>query len=241
MKLSNALLICTSVLIASSCKRNIEEGHGKITSESRVVSGFTAVEISAPMDATITVDNTKQASVSLKGYANLLKKITTKVENGTLVIDKDNLIDFFNDEELHATIVVPSLEGLTISGASDADIKGNVTGAHFKLKVSGAGDVTIDKMSASEFESEMSGAGDLHIKGGEVNSASFRVAGAGDVSAYAMRAKTVIASVAGAGDVEVSVSDNLNAKVTGVGSVSYKGHPQVQSNISGIGEVEDAN
>jgi hypothetical protein len=241
MKLSNALLICSSILIASSCKRNIEEGHGKITSENRNVSGFTAVTISAPMDATITVDNTKQASVSLKGYANLLEKITTKVENGVLVIDKDDLIDFFNDDELHATIVVPSLEALTIAGASDADIKGAVTGAHFKLKVSGAGDVTIDKMSASDFESELSGAGDLHIKGGEVNNASFRVTGAGDVSAYAMRSKNVTAKVAGAGDVEVSVSDNLEAKVTGVGSISYKGHPQVQSDVSGIGEVEDDN
>jgi hypothetical protein len=241
MRITSIALLSLIVLSLFSCKRNIEEGHGTVKTETRDVSGFTAIEISAPIDATITVDSTKPVSVILKGYSNLLEKITTTVENGTLIIDKEHAIDLFNDEDLTATITVPSLSSLGIAGASDADLKGNISGPSFKLTVSGAGDVTIDKLNVNDFESKMSGAGDLHIKGGVVNNASFKVAGAGDVSAYALRAKIVTASVAGAGDIEVTVSDNLDAHVAGVGSISYKGHPQLQSKVSGIGGVEDAN
>jgi hypothetical protein len=241
MRITSIAVFSLLGLSLLSCKRNVEEGHGEVKTETRNVSRFNAIEISAPIDAIITVDSTKPISVALKGYANLLDKITTTVENNTLVIDKEHVIDLFNDEDLTTTITVPSLSSLSIEGASDADIKGSINGSTFKLKVSGAGDVTIDKLNVDDFESTMSGAGDLHVKGGAVNNASFSVAGAGDVSAYALRAKTVTASVAGAGDVEVTVSDNLNAHVAGVGSISYKGHPQLQSNVNGIGGVEDAN
>lgn len=237
------VLFLSSCILLSvvSCKRNSEEGYGKIITNNISVAGFSSIEIGAPLDAEIIVDSTKSASLSIKGYANLLEKITSKVEGGKLIIEKEGLIDFYTDKDIVATIIVPSLSAFTINGASDADIKGNLTGNSFRLKVSGAGDVTIDNLHVNNFESTLSGAGDLTIKNGIVENASFHVRGAGDVSAFALQAKTVNANVTGAGDIDVSVSEKLNARVAGAGSISYKGHPQVQSDISGIGEVDDAN
>lgn len=234
--------IFLSLVLTTSCKRNVTEGHGKIVSENRAVGSFSAIEINAPIDAIITVGGATQTSVSLKGYANLLEKIKTNVENGTLVISKDNVINFYSDEDMIATITLPSINSLSIRGASDADIKGIVSGDKFVLKVSGAGDVSIEKLNVNNFESSLSGAGDLKVEAGVANIASFMVRGAGDISAYALACKKVDANVSGAGDIKVNVSEELNAKISGAGSINYKGHPKnVSSNIKGFGEVEEVN
>lgn len=236
------IVICVCVaMLSASCKRNTTEGHGKISTEARSLESFTSVEIGAPLDVKIVVDSTKQSSCTLKGYQNLLEKINTKVENGILIIDKEDIINFYTDHDVIATITVPSLKMLTIKGAADADIQGTITGDNFSLKVSGAGDVVIHDLNTNSFESVLAGAGDLTIKKGNVNNVIYQVRGAGDVDAYALLTKNTKASVSGAGDIEVNVSENLDARISGAGSISYKGHPKVQSDINGIGEVEAAN
>jgi hypothetical protein len=216
-----------------SCKQT-----GKTKTENRMVSDFNAIQLSAPVNATIKIDNTVPASVQLTGYDNILDKIKTEVIDNTLIIKKDGVFHFDLDKDVKAIITIPSIHALTISGAADADLKGNITGDEFNLKVSGAGDVKIENINTNVFTSSLSGAGSLEIAKGIVNTASYKVAGAGDIDAFPLVSKDVKAMVSGAGDISLSAIEHLDVHISGAGDVKYKGTPVISSDINGIGSLE---
>ncbi|MBS1774045.1 MAG: DUF2807 domain-containing protein [Bacteroidetes bacterium] len=229
-------ILCAGSLLIASCKSNgSKEG---ATTENRSVTFFNAIEISAPLDADITVGGTT-STVQLKGDKKLLEKIKVEVKGDRLVISKDDGIwPFHLNEHLSAVINVPSLTALEISGASDANVKGDIKTSNFTLDVSGAGDVTLASLTADNFTSSLSGAGDLTINGGTVGNATFRVTGAGDVAAFPLVCKQVETHVAGAGDIELTANEKLDVHIAGAGSVTYKGAPSITSDIKGAGSLE---
>lgn len=231
----SAIVLLTSAI---SCKRRTEEGHGKVGVKDYNVTTFSSVDVGAPIDIDMTVGNVTKPTVSIKGYENLLGKITCKVENGVLKIDKDGIFTLYTDKDIKATITVPSLTALTIRGTSEAKIHGNITGESFVLNIKGAGDVTIDELNTNSFVTKVSGAGDLDVKNGAVSKAEFNVTGAGDVDAFGLQIKDLTADLSGAGDIDVSVSGSLNSSINGAGSVNYRGNPTVSSDINGIGSLE---
>lgn len=240
MKKGLFFLLSLSVLCIS-CKRNVTHGTGESGSDTRNVSGFSAIEISAPVHAMIKVDSNAQAAVELEGYKNLLSLIKTEVRGNTLRIYMDDLAHYNTDKDIVAHITVPSLTSLEISGAGEADIAGKVSVTDFKLDITGSGDVMIENISSNNFSADLSGAGNLEIKNGSTDKAIFDVTGAGAVSSYPFVAKHVVATVTGAGDIEVNATEHLDANITGVGNISYKGHPVIAQDITGAGDLEDAN
>ncbi len=231
---------CCITLFVSSCGPRWDRGN--VQTVKRAVSEFNSVEISAPVDAVITVREGAPASVLFKGYDGEIKEIKTEVVDGVLKLYQEDGFSFDIDENVKAEIVVGTLSSLTISGAADVKTEGNIKAAEFVLTVSGAGDVKIDEINATKLTVEAAGAADIDIKRGMVTSAQYHFSGAGDLKAYGLQSKEVSASVAGAGDIKVSVSDALSASISGVGSIHYKGNPPtLTKSISGIGSIVDAN
>jgi hypothetical protein len=190
----------------------------------------------------VTVQPGATASVSFKGFPDVLKKIKTEVVDGRLRIYSDEKHWNFNfDENAKATITVGSLTELDMAGAADVDVTGNITGDAFVLNVAGAGDVKIDELNTDKLSVDAAGAADVTIKKGVVRVAEYDFSGAGDLKAYGLQSSDVSASVSGAGDVKVSVSQSLDASISGVGSIQYKGNPSVSKSVSGIGSVSQAN
>lgn len=230
-----------SSLLFFSCKQNIVSGSGDKTDDTRDVSSFTAVDISAPVNATINIKEGAASSVHLSGYKNLIGHIKTKVEGNTLRIYVENHVDMITDKKVDAEITVPSLWALSLSGAPDVQTHGNITGHDFKLDVSGASKVTIDDLNTPSFNVDLSGASDVEIKSGTVAHAEYDITGAGKVEAFPLETVETVAMLSGAGKCEVNVKQKLNAHVSGVGKISYKGHPVLNSDVSGVGKVVDAN
>jgi hypothetical protein len=208
--------------------------------QQRAVEAFTSVDISAPLTATIHVVPGAQPSVKLSGYKNLLQEVKAKVEGSTLKIFNEHSINFDTDKEISADITVSSLSDLDIHGAADALVDGNITGDEFRLKISGAGDVSIEKLTVSNLTATISGAGDVGISSGSVGTAQYSISGAGNIKTFNMQANDVRAKVSGAGDMEVTALRSLDAKVSGAGSIRYKGNPTLKSETSGIGEIAAA-
>jgi hypothetical protein len=242
MYMKNSLLLSFlfATILLSSCGRRVITGSGVTDSQVRTVTAFNMIDIEAPVDATIHVQPGAQPSVTLSGYSNLLNEIRTEVEGSTLKIANRNSINFDTDKDVSAEITVSSLSDLAIHGAADAIVKGNVTGSDFKLKISGAGDVSIEKLTVGNLTAGISGAGDVDINGGSANEAHFTISGAGNIKTYNLQANDVSAKVSGAGDMEVTALRSLDAKVSGAGSIRYKGHPALKSKTSGIGEIAAA-
>lgn len=225
----------------ASCMQNIVVGKGDKVTEQRAIQAFTSIEISAPVDAIITMDNGASPTLELNGYKNVFAHIKTEIKGNTLHIFTDKNVRIDNDRGVDILIRMPQLSGISISGASDVEVKNTITGDEFSLTVSGAGDIDIDDVNVKRFVTDLSGAGDLTIKKGTAEQANYQLSGAGDIDAYSLVAKNVIASVSGVGDIKLNATESLDASVSGAGSIDYKGHPVVKSDKSGVGSIEDTN
>ena len=239
------ILVCAVLsvtLFVSSCRMNTLKGEGNKTTAAPSLPSFDAIEIEVPLKANITVQTGAQPGITMNGYENILKHIITTVKNNTLYITSDlGEMWTIDCDGLTTQITLPSLTTLTLSGAPDADIHGNVTGGNFKLSVSGAANVVIDDINVDAFSSDVSGAADITVKGGTVKSAAYEISGAGKVKAFPLQASETNASISGAGTSEVTALTKLSASISGAGTIKYKGHPSISKEVSGVGSITDAN
>lgn len=229
--------VAAGTLMSVSCKENIVQGKGPVTSEKRKIAAFDQVKIDMPVEATIVMGDAH--SVEVKANENLLKHIRTEISGNTLRIHHDGVL--YTNGDVEVLIHMPSISMLDISGAADAEIKGDITGKEFTLDVSGAADVDIEQMNVDEFKTKLSGASKLNVHKGAVQHAAYKVTGAGEIYASSLETKSAEARVSGAGEMELNVTDNLDAHITGAGSIDYTGHPQVTSHIAGVGSLNDVN
>jgi hypothetical protein len=242
MKTSHILLACSAFLIlTASCGRRVIEGSGPSKTEGRNVSGktFTSIEISAPVDAHITVGGAP--SLSFDGYANIIPHLRTEVRDSVLRIYVDETTDIDANKNVIANITIPSLEGLDLSGSSDATVAGPINVPEFSLDVSGASTVDLQELHVQSFSSDMSGSTKLILRSGDINNGSFDVSGSGEINAFGVAQQTATLDLSGSAEAEVNVATKLRVEVSGSGNVRYKGHPSITQDISGAGSVTDAN
>jgi len=241
MKKRLLLAAVAVVLLCSlySCKPII--GGGAVKDESRTVGSFSAIHISAPVKAVITVQEGAAPSLQLNGYENLLKEIKTEIRNNVLTISLPDGMHVETDKNVVATITVPALVSLDLSGASDAEISGKITGKEFSFDISGSGNVIADDISVTSFSVDVSGSGNVEVKAGNVQDADYEVSGSGSISTFGLQVQNAQASVSGAGNIELTAMQKLDADISGAGNVQYKGHPQLSQNLSGAGSISEAN
>lgn len=243
MKKCLLLFACfATIVFASSCKRNVLRGEGNKTSSSPAVASFNAVNINVSVKADITVQSGAQPTIQLNGYENVIKYIKTEVKDNVLYLTTDLGETWDMDcNDVTAQITVPSITALTLTGAPDADMHGNIAGSDFKLEISGASKVVIDNINVDNFSSDVSGAADIEVKGGAVKHASYEISGAGKILAFPLQANETTASISGAGKNEVTAISKLQATISGAGTIKYKGHPTITQEVSGVGSISDAN
>jgi len=188
--------------------------------ETRPVSGFTALGLSAPIQVELTLGD--RESVVLEGDEALLAKVETVVEGNSLKIrnrkrDESDWSLGWTRKSLRARIVAKRIDAIAISGSGDVHAR-ELSGDSLAIAISGSGDVAIDS--------------------GKVASLSVRIAGSGDVKLAKVDAQSVSVSISGSGDALVWARQSLAVKVAGSGDVSYYGDPAVSSSIAGSGTVK---
>ncbi len=230
-----------ALMCLASCGQHVITGQGASKTESRALqsAAFNKIEISAPVDARITVGG--PAALSFEGYANIIPHLRTEVKNNTLRIYLDEITDISTDKNLIAHISLPALAALDLSGSSDATIAGVLNAQSFSLDMSGASDVTINELHVKDFEADMSGSTSLSLMAGDIGNGNFDVAGSGEIKAMGVIQQSAELDIAGSGETEVNVSAKLNVDISGSGAVKYKGHPAISQEISGSGSITDAN
>jgi hypothetical protein len=228
--------------ISMSCRTNRLVGEGNKGSSHPTVSAFDAVDVKLPIAVDITVQEGAAQMIRIDGYENLLSHVVTKVVGHKLKIYTDLDPSWSMDcDNIVCHIIVPSMAALSLSGAPDADVHGNIAGDEFKLDISGASTVTIDNINVNKFSTEVSGAGEIKVNGGSVKHADYSVSGAGKIKAFPLNTEETTAEISGAGRGEVSASQKLMASISGAGHIKYKGHPSVSQQVSGAGSIAEAN
>jgi Putative auto-transporter adhesin, head GIN domain len=235
--LLSAIIIFLPVFF-TCCKMNVLKGEGNKTTTTPAVASFNSVIVELSLKVVVNVQEGAPPGIELSGYENLLKHITTKVEANTLTIS-DDLDETWRIEckDVVAKITVPSIAALTMRGATEGEIHGNMTGPGFNLSISGLGDVNIDNAMVDYLTVKISGAGNVRVKAGAVKTAEYRISGAGDIDAKGVQANEVKGVISGSGNIGVWAVQKLDAKVSGAGDITYKGSPVVTKSVSGSGSV----
>ena len=121
----------------------------------------------------------------------------------------------FNSE---GCLKTPSMN-ITISGASDADIKEVITG-NFSITADGASDIDIDSLKADNVSIATFGAGDVDAKLYDVKNTFMSISGAGDMDIDFTNCGYAKAEVSGAGDIELSGTlHELDKSVSGAADI----------------------
>jgi hypothetical protein len=188
-------------------------GSGVLKSETRAVSGFSAIHLSGV--GNVAVRQTGKESLKIEADDNILPLLTSKVVNGVLELSVEKGHNPQPKKPIRYTIEVKSLKGLSLSGA---------------------GNIEAESLQTSKLAVTASGAGNVKLKG-RADDLAVTVSGAGNYEGEALQTRQAKVNISGAGNAVVRVSDSLDAKVTGVGSVEYLGSPQVRKSVTGVGSI----
>lgn len=187
-------------------------GSGVPASETRELLAFGGVTLAGAAD--VTVDVGAEQSVIVHADDNLLALVTTEVENGMLVVSQSEPFDAVTPPRVEVS--TPSLDA---------------------LRLSGAGDLTVEGSDLERLDVSLTGAGTLRGSG-SVGRLDLMLSGAGNIDLEGLAAADVTAMLSGAGNIVVHVTGALDAKVSGVGTISYSGDPaEVKRAVMGPGAI----
>ncbi len=189
-------------------------GSGSMKSETRNVSGFSAIDVSGAFEVEIVAQ--KDFSVEVEADDNLLELIKTEVDGDTLKIKSEKSLKSSNP--LKIRISAPNIESLDLSGASKVNIV-NLNNDSLSLDSSGASKIKIEGTTKS-FDVEMSGASRLDAEN--------------------LKAENVSVDSSGASSAYVFVTNELKADLSGATNVTYSGSPKnIQKKTSGASSVKE--
>jgi hypothetical protein len=129
--------ISISLLMLVGALAGCVQGQGPVTSETREVGAFSRIEASAGIRVVVRIGPSE--AVEVTAQENLLPVIATDLRGDTLSIEASE--DFTSLEPVTVTVVVPALDGITLSGGSQAVIDG-LDAESLELRIRGGAQVT---------------------------------------------------------------------------------------------------
>jgi len=199
------------------------------------VTGFTKVSFGVPGNLYISIG--PDYKVILEGDKDLLDEIETVVSGGRLVIKKENWNRNLNKKVI-VSITMPSVEGLSVSGSGQAEIRDAVKTGDLDLAVSGSGKLFVNDLTADNLGCSISGSGDVIIRGsGSVSESEVSISGSGSYAGEGLKINTAAINISGSGNCVCNVAGTLEARVSGSGNITYIGNPRIDARVSGSGRV----
>jgi len=105
------------------------------------------------------------------------------------------------------------------------------------VRISGAGNVALEKLSQRELALTISGSGQMQAQG-TVERVSATISGSGDVRLGELAAKRLTAKISGSGRIEAAPKDEADVTLSGAGTVKLLTRPaSLHSKVSGAGRI----
>lgn len=231
---TTALLAAAATVMITGCGMASAASE---TSRDFPVGAFQRIETGGSAD--VVVKTGTAPSVRATGDSSRIEKLEITVENGTLRIrEKSSWWGGGSSGKLRIAVGMGTLTGIGVSGAGDVSVD-RVATPKFDAKVSGAADLRLASIAVDSADLSVSGAGTI-IASGTAKRARAAVSGAGDVKIAGLRTETLDATVSGAGDIEAFATQTASARVSGAGDIKVRGGARCQVSKSGAGSVDCA-
>ncbi len=238
-KISLFTLFAACLLPLTACSfistgQQVVRGSGKVTSESRPVSGITAVGHGTIGDLTITLGD--QEALTVEAEDNLLPYLETFVTNGTLTIRNKPEVNLLPTQPVRYHLTVKSL--LSLANSSSGNIAApQITGQNVAINLSSSGNIMVEGVQADALSVKSSSSGDITINGGQAGQQIISLSSSGKYLAPEVKSGSATVTISSSGDANIWVTDQLNANISSSGNVNVYGSPKIIQHSSSSGKV----
>jgi hypothetical protein len=195
-------------------------GSGNLETKEYSFADFTAIEISSAFQ--FEVEQSGSFSINITADDNAMDYVQVAKNGQTLTIGFRNAPGF-RRVTLKASIAMPQLRGLTVSGASRGTISGFSSGEDLDVTVSGASRVTGD-ITAGNAEFGISGASTIQLEG-TADDMVAEVSGASRFNLDDFTVDNAEVNISGASTGTINLTGRLDADVSGASTLLYIGEP----------------
>jgi putative autotransporter adhesin-like protein len=187
-------------------------GSGTRQTQKRDVASFNSISTEGAFDIEVVCQ--KPLGLEIEGDSNILPLITTEVSNNVLHVK--SVRGYSVHDPVTLKISVPSLEGVSASGA---------------------GTIVVSGVKSEKFEIHASGAPTIRVSG-DSKVIDIDTSGAAKIDTHKLGAAQAVVESKGVSSVEVFAADQLDVTVSGPSHVIYEGDPVVKKTVHGPGSVE---
>lgn len=222
-----------TALLFASCNFNANsiQGSGNVTTEKRIVQGdFTKISVSNAID--LVIEQADATEIVVEADDNLQKEITTKVENGTLII-KCKYSSFRDVTKKKVTVKMPKIDRIEASSASSVVSTGIIEGMDIDLETSSA--ATMDVKLESDNITVDTGSGSSVQVEGKALKISTSASSGSTINAHKLLANDVTAEASSGANVNVHPIVSLKAEASSGGSINYDSTPKTIEKTSNSG------
>tara|TARA_R110002124_G_scaffold163743_1_gene331143 strand:+ start:234 stop:974 length:741 start_codon:yes stop_codon:yes gene_type:complete len=233
------IVVAVSALLLASCNQVINlksiTGSGEVITENRTVTDdFKSIEVSNSID--LVVEQSDKVQITVEADDNLINSITTKIENGVLIISCD-YDSFFDIESKKVTVKMPSIEALRASSASSVSSSNKLRGEEITVRASSAANIKLD-LEYDRVDAKASSAGTIAMNGLALSLNSAASSGS-DIDADDLFSNEVIATASSGASITINPIVKLKAKATSGSSILYVKTPKsIERKTSSGGSIE---
>ena len=229
--------IIGAILVLGACTSPADDSDAPRAGSQRSfqVGEFQTVALEGSHDVVVTVGGAP--SVRAEGDAAALERLEIEVEDGTLRIGSRNKrwFNFTRGGGVTVYVTTPTLNGAKISGSGDMRVD-RAQAQTFQAEIAGSGDMEIGALQARRANFAISGSGAIRAAG-TADEADVSIAGSGDVSLDRLQTRRASINVAGSGNTSVRASEAVEGSVMGSGDVTVLGGARCSVSKSGSGDV----
>jgi hypothetical protein len=222
-------ILCTLLILNLRGWPGVLIGSGNLETEAYAFTNFTEVEISSAFE--FEIKQSSSYSINVTADDNVLDYVRVSQDGQTLKIGLGRVI-WLGPVTLRASVTMPQLSGLTVSGASRGTVSGFSSTEDLDITVSGASRVTGD-ITAGNVEFGISGASTVQLEG----SADDMVADVSGASSFNLDDFTVNnadVDFSGASSGTINLNGRLDVDLSGASRLWYIGEPTMGTiDISG--------
>jgi hypothetical protein len=188
------------------------QGSGKREVQKREVQPFTSITTEGVFNIQVVCQ--KPQSLAVEADDNILPLVSTEVTNNVLRIK--NVKGYSATEPVAITIAIPSIDGLSVSGAGKIDITG---------------------LKNEKFEIDSNGAPQIKVSG-ITKVIDINTNGAAKIDTHNLHASKGVVDSKGVSKIDVDVTEQLDVTISGPSTVTYEGDPTINKTIHGPGKLE---
>jgi hypothetical protein len=199
-----------------------------------VEGDFKSIEVSSGID--LVVEQADKTEIIVEADDNLQNSITTKVDNGVLIVTSD-YNHFINIESKKVIVRMPIIEDLRASSASSITSTNTLKGENISLRASSAANINV-KIESDEVNCKSSSGSTITVKGLALHLDAVASSGS-NIDGNKLLANEVTAKSSSGSSIQIHPIVNLKATASSGSSISYNNIPHsIQKKSSSGGSID---